>query len=95
MEEDNYNPEQKKAVEKVMGLVNQLVELEDLQRRAHQPIYRLSCAIDQTISDISLDNLPSYHILEGRLRKAVQEAVEIPGLKDDSYIMEIRDLAFS
>lgn len=91
----DYAPEQKKSLEIVRGLVGELVELENLQKKAYQcPVIGLEGAMDQAIADISLDNHPPYHVLEDKLGGAIKKAKSL-GLSNDSYIQKIESLVFS
>jgi len=94
MLENNYNPERQNLINSIKGVESQLIEIENLERRAQQSIYNSECAIDQAVADISIDNLPPYHVLEEKLRAAVTKAREL-GLGEDSYIKSIGAMAFS
>ena len=95
MLQGNYNPEQVNAYGVVEGLVNQLVEIEELQGRAHKlPVLGVSGALDQATADIRLDCLPPYAVLEERLRTAITEARDL-GLDKDPFILEFEARAFS
>ena len=94
MLENNYNPEQQGAIDSVKRITKQLVEIENLEREAHQPIYNLEGAQSQAVADICLDQYPPYHVLEERLRTAVTEARKL-GLHEDPLVKRIRALAFS
>ncbi|MBS3071811.1 hypothetical protein J4408_02370 [Candidatus Pacearchaeota archaeon] len=94
MSQDQYTLEQQKSLKSVRDITGKLIEIEDLQRRAYQPIYDMNCAMNQAVADLSLDNLQPYHVLEERLRKAVAEARSL-GLGNDPLIEKVGALAFS
>ena len=54
MPKSNYSPKQEKALGSVREIVDQLIDLESLQKRAYQSVLSLDNTLDQTIADISL-----------------------------------------
>ncbi len=92
MNSDIYDLEQKEALTEIRGIVSQLAEIEDLQRRMCSPRYGLKDALDSMAADLALDSFPPYYVLEERLRDSLRRTESL-GLGDDPYILEILSIS--
>ncbi len=93
-EGSGYNNKQLSALQKVRGIVEQLIEIEDLQKRKYQSQLGLKGYLDASLADLLLDAYPDYSTLEERLKETITNAKSL-GLSKDPLVKKIGALAFS
>ncbi len=88
----SYNSEQVTAFNSVVGFYEQLVAIEGLNARRHQPHIGLEAWSDATLSDLELDSHPPYSSVEEGLRTALRGA-RLVGLNDDPVIVKLAEIS--
>lgn len=94
MAEENYTPEQREAINKVVEAQDQLKEYEKLTQRKYKRQYSMDDFIDSCDADLTMGTFPRYSTMEKTLREAITAAEKL-GLENYPGLAELKQIAFS